>query len=273
MIVTRNDKTGKAVRVQGDTSHPVTKGYLCNKINHYIDLVYNENGWARASVDAERRNYLKNGWRTKSGKIEIWSEKLKKQGQDPLPTRTPEVEGQEDFQQKKKYPIQVLSTATHYFIGDSFQSGDRHNAMMSRPTVELNPKDANSRNISDGDLCRLFNDRGETFAYAVIVDGLISSVCGTQKQYKGSSTPGGVNANALNSEELTDFGMSPTFYSCLVQIEKASEEMLKKTLLPEWGGKEGYIKKWGEINSEHAHDMSDDEITKQAAIKNPGIFE
>ena len=39
MLVTRNDKTGKAVSVQGDPSHPITKGYLCNKVNHYIDLV------------------------------------------------------------------------------------------------------------------------------------------------------------------------------------------------------------------------------------------
>jgi len=43
MIVTRDDSTGKAVRIQGDPTHPVTKGYLCNKVNHYLDLVYNKN--------------------------------------------------------------------------------------------------------------------------------------------------------------------------------------------------------------------------------------
>ena len=43
MLVTRDDTTGKAVSVQGDPSHPITRGYLCNKVNHYIDLVYNEN--------------------------------------------------------------------------------------------------------------------------------------------------------------------------------------------------------------------------------------
>ena len=232
-----------------------------------------ENGWARASVDAERRNYLKNGWPTKSGKIEIWSEKLKKQGLDPLPTHTPEVEGQEDHEKRKTYPIQVLSTATHYFIGDSFQSVDRHNAMMSRPTVELNPEDANNRNINDGDLCRLFNDRGETYAYAIIVEGMISGVCGTQKQYKGGNTLGGVNANALNSEELSDFGMAPTFYSCLVQIERSSDQLMKIDMLSSWGGKEGYIKKWREINTDLDQKTSDEEIIKQASIKNPGVFE
>lgn len=232
-----------------------------------------ENGWARASVNAERRNYLKNGWPTKSGKIEIWSEKLKKQGQDPLPTHTPEIEGQEDDEQRKKYPIQVLSTATHYFIGDSFQSIDRHNAMMSRPTVELNEEDAKSRNINDGDLCRLFNDRGETFSYAVIVEDLIPGVCGTQKQYKGGNTPGGVNINALNSENLTDFGMSPTFYSCLVEIEKYSNTKLKKSFVSQLGGTHGYIQRWRELNPEESNNLSDDEIIKLSSVKNPGIFE
>ena len=42
MLVTRDDSTGKAVRVQGDPTHPITKGYLCNKVNHYIDLVYSD---------------------------------------------------------------------------------------------------------------------------------------------------------------------------------------------------------------------------------------
>ena len=36
--------------------------------------------------------------------------------------------------------------------------------------------------------------------------------------------------NNLNSEMLTDFGKSPTFYSVLVEIEKASEEMTKKAI-------------------------------------------
>ena len=52
----------------------------------------------------------------------------------------------------------------------------------------------------------------------------------TQKQFKGSNTPGGLNVNNLNSEMLTDFGLSPTFYSVLVEIEKASEEMKQQAL-------------------------------------------
>jgi anaerobic selenocysteine-containing dehydrogenase len=230
-----------------------------------------KNGWARANTDSDRRNFQKNGWPTPSGKIEIYSEALKDEGIDPLPTYVPEIEGQED-PIRSKYPLQVLSSASHYFIGDSFQSVPRLQAMMSRPTVEMNPEEAKKRGLQDGDLCRLYNDRGETFAYAVIIEGMLSGMVSTQKQFKGSNTPGGVNINSLNSEMLTDFGKSPTFYSCLVEVEKADEGMRKKALLTEWGGKEGYIRKWREDPRNQGIEATDDEIISEAEKIHPGVF-
>ena len=230
-----------------------------------------KNGFVRANTGSERRNFLKNGWPTDSGKIDIWCENLKEEGVDPLPSYVPEIEGQED-PKRKDYPLQVLSSATHYFIGDSFQSVPRLQAMMSRPTVELNPEDASARKIKDGDLCRLYNDRGETFAYAVIIDGILPGVCSTQKQFKGSNTPGGVNINALNSEMLTDFGTSPTFYSCLAEIEIANDDMREKSLLKEWGGKKGYIKKWRDDPRNDGVKATDKEILAFAEKQHPGVF-
>jgi anaerobic selenocysteine-containing dehydrogenase len=95
--------------------------------------------------------------------------------------------------------------------------------MQSRQSVEINTRDAEARGIKSGDLCRLYNDRGETFVYAVVTDGILPGVLGTNKQYRGSATPGGVNANALNSQDLTDFGGSPVFYSVLAEIEKVAD--------------------------------------------------
>lgn len=60
------------------------------------------------------------------------------------------------------------------------------------------------------------NDRGETFTYAMVTDGIMPGVLSTNKQYRGGATPGGVNANALKFQSLTDyFGSSPVFYSVL----------------------------------------------------------
>ena len=41
--VTVDTKTKKAIKLIGDKTHPITKGFLCNKVNHYLDLVYNKN--------------------------------------------------------------------------------------------------------------------------------------------------------------------------------------------------------------------------------------
>ena len=228
-----------------------------------------KNGWARASDNSKRRDFLNNGWPTASKKIEIFSQTLADEGQDPLPTYNPEVEGQED-PKRKDYPIQVLSSAAHYFIGDSFQSVPRLQAMMSRPTVEMSVNDAKERGIDDGDLVRLYNDRGETYCYAVIIKGLLDGVCATQKQFKGSNTPGGVNVNVLNSEMLTDFGLSPTFYSCLAEIEKADPETTKKARLKELGGVEGYIAAWRNKNRDA--DATDEQILEYAKQEHPEVF-
>ena len=228
-----------------------------------------KNGWARASDKSKRRDFLNIGWPTASKKIEIFSQTLADEGQDPLPTYNPEVEGQED-PKRKDYPIQVLSSAAHYFIGDSFQSVPRLQAMMSRPTVEMSTNDAKERGIEDGDLVRLYNDRGETYCYAVIINGLLDGVCATQKQFKGSNTPGGVNVNVLNSEMLTDFGLSPTFYSCLAEIEKADPETTKKARLKELGGADGYIAAWRNKNRDS--EATDEQILEYAKQEHPEVF-
>ncbi|CAN5449635.1 molybdopterin oxidoreductase family protein [soil metagenome] len=40
MVVTVDDATGKAVKLRGDNDHPITAGFLCSKVNHYLDRVY-----------------------------------------------------------------------------------------------------------------------------------------------------------------------------------------------------------------------------------------
>jgi anaerobic selenocysteine-containing dehydrogenase len=94
--------------------------------------------------------------------------------------------------------------------------------MQARPTFELNADDAAARNIRDGDFCRLYNDRGDTFGYARIVAGILAGVVGAPKQLYGSLTPGGVNVNALTSQQVSDLGGSPVYYSTLAEIEISS---------------------------------------------------
>jgi anaerobic selenocysteine-containing dehydrogenase len=134
----------------------------------------------------------------------------------------PETEGFESTEVRRKYPLQVISAATHYFIGASFQYVPRLQEMTARPTFELSPEDAAARGIEDGALCRLFNDRGEVFGHARIVAGLLPGVVGAQKQLQGSKMRNGVNINALVSQRESDMGHGPVFYSTLAQLEKVA---------------------------------------------------
>jgi anaerobic selenocysteine-containing dehydrogenase len=40
VLVTVDEKSGRAVKMQGDPSHPVTRGFLCGKVAKYLDRVY-----------------------------------------------------------------------------------------------------------------------------------------------------------------------------------------------------------------------------------------
>lgn len=182
-------------------------------------------GWARANTDSPRRWGVNSGkWPTPSGKIEIYSEALRDLGVDPLPAHVDETEGLSSAAANGRYPLQVISAATHYFIGASFQHVPRLQEMMARPTFEVSTVDARARGIKNGDYCRLYNDRGEVFGHALIVDGLLAGVIGAQKQLQGSRQRGGVNVNALVSQREADMGRGPVFFSTLAEIEKVKGE-------------------------------------------------
>jgi anaerobic selenocysteine-containing dehydrogenase len=40
VLVTVDELTGRAVKIQGDPTHPVTRGFLCGKVAKYLDRVY-----------------------------------------------------------------------------------------------------------------------------------------------------------------------------------------------------------------------------------------
>jgi len=183
------------------------------------------NGWARANTDSPRRWGVNSGkWPTPSGKIEIYSEALRDLGVDPLPAHVDETEGLSSAAASGRHPLQVISAATHYFIGASFQHVPRLQEMMARPTFEVSAADAMARGIENGDYCRLYNDRGEVFGHALIVDGLLPGVIGAQKQLQGSRQRGGVNVNALVSQREADMGRGPVFFSTLAELERVRDE-------------------------------------------------
>jgi molybdopterin guanine dinucleotide-containing S/N-oxide reductase-like protein len=181
---------------------------------------------------------------TYSGKIEFISQSLREHLPDDkerplLPRYIPSWEGY-DSALAKKYPLQLItphprfSFHTHYdaktgWLGEI--SGHRvlKDGYRWRP-VRLHTSDAEPRGIRDGDIVRLYNDRGAVLCIAQVTErmrpGVVHSYYGSAKYDplepgNPDSVDRGGCVNILTPSRVLSKnapGMAPN--SCLVEIEK-----------------------------------------------------
>jgi anaerobic selenocysteine-containing dehydrogenase len=85
----------------------------------------------------------------------------------------------------------------------------------------LHPADAHARQITEGELVRVFNDRGSMQARVRVTDRAREGVVVGLSVWWKKLAPDGCNANQVTSQALTDLGGSATFYDCLVEVEAA----------------------------------------------------
>lgn len=154
---------------------------------------------------------------TPSGKCEFFSERLARQGLDGLPDHVP---NHETFESSTAYPLAMISPPARNFLNSSFVNVESLRKIEREPLLEMHSQDASARGIHSGDTVRVFNDRGsyrcrvEVSARARpgVVNGL-----GVWWRKLGLD---GTNVNQLTSQKLTDLGGGPTFYDCLVQVQR-----------------------------------------------------
>jgi anaerobic selenocysteine-containing dehydrogenase len=158
---------------------------------------------------------------TPSGKIEFFSEALAAAGQDPLPNFTPPTESRWS-DAAKRYPLELLARKSDNYMNSTFANLPGHRKMETRTSerLEIHPIDAEARSLADGDRVRVFNDRGTIELTATLNPTLPTGVVAARLDW-AKLQAGGVNINALTSERLTDIGRGATFYSTLVEVEKA----------------------------------------------------
>jgi anaerobic selenocysteine-containing dehydrogenase len=119
---------------------------------------------------------------------------------------------------RSRYPLELISPKSHNAMNSTLGGTPALKAETAALTVH--PVDAAARDIDEGDALRLFNDRGEAFLIARVALEVQPGVVATPSVRWSGASPNRRNVNALVSERLTDIGGGPTFYSCLVEIEK-----------------------------------------------------
>ncbi|HEY1758246.1 MAG TPA: molybdopterin-dependent oxidoreductase [Bryobacteraceae bacterium] len=160
--------------------------------------------------------FAKGEFGTASGRCEFGAETL---------NYTPPSESRlGDKRLRQKYPLEFLSSKNDDSMNSTF--GYRAAADAETSVLHLHPQDAEARGISAGDRVRVFNDRGSLLLTASVTleSPVPPGVTRSPSTRWAKRAADGRNANVLtNSERLTDIGGGPTFYNCLVEVERCGD--------------------------------------------------
>ena len=191
-----------------------------------IDLArLRKEGPIRLNLPAGYAPFANGGFATPSGKCEFVSATLAARGMDPLPTYLPPHEDpltRPDL--AGRFPLQMLSPPHPEFLNSTFANIDALRRSAHEPGVEIHPRDAQKRKIANGQIVRIFNDRGSFSARAMVGETVKPGVVVTQGIWWNKHTSDAVNCNATTSTKLTDLGGGATFFDNLVEVEALEQK-------------------------------------------------
>jgi anaerobic selenocysteine-containing dehydrogenase len=153
---------------------------------------------------------------TPSGKLEFYSEQLARQGVPPMPDWTPDAE---ELRDAARWPLRLL-TAPGYFQAHTAYSGVAFlRKREGAPFCVLNPTDAASRGLVQGDKVRLFNERGTVGLVLHVSDEIQAGVVLVPGQRPDDEAVSGT-INMLCSDRYTDMGDGATYQSTFLDVAK-----------------------------------------------------
>ena len=122
---------------------------------------------------------------------------------------------------RKHYPLELVSPKNHDNMNSTF--GEREDTDRETSVATIHPEDARARRILPGDPIRVFNGRGSCLLRAAVADRVKQGVVSVPSTRWTRRSPDRRSINALTSQRLTDMGAGPSFYSCLVEVEKIGD--------------------------------------------------
>ena len=159
-----------------------------------------------------------NGFPTRNGKALFYNEDLAAQGLDPVVSFTPPKESRHSGD--ARYPLELLARKCDNYLNSTFANLPPQQKMENPDLLEISAADAEARGIGDGDRVRVFNSRGEILLTARVNGATRPGVVAARLNW-AKLTGQARNINVLTSERLTDMGGGGTFYSVLVEVQRA----------------------------------------------------
>lgn len=177
--------------------------------NPYLENVSVEELLRKHYVKANVKPLLPGKLRTPSGKIELYSSRMKLAGYPPLPTYTP-------LEDDGEFPFLFIPTANHNFLNSTFSNNDKHVSLEKEPRLHIHADDAKKLGIEDGDTVCVWNERGSCKLIASVGAKVLPGVAVSQGLWAGNRH----RVNNVTPDRLSDMGGGAVFFSGRVAIRK-----------------------------------------------------
>ena len=159
-------------------------------------------------------------FRTKSGKLEIYSEQLAAQGLPPMPIWEPDPQEEKDAE---RWPLRLLTTPGYFQSHTAFSANAFLRQREGEPCCVLHPTEAERRGLANGSKVRLFNDRGEAGLMLRVSDEVREGVVLVPGLRPAAEAVSGT-INTLCSDRLTDIGGGATYQSTFLDVGRWADK-------------------------------------------------
>ncbi|WP_209123848.1 molybdopterin-dependent oxidoreductase [Alkalihalobacillus sp. BA299] len=180
--------------------------------NPYLKDVSYETFVEKQFIKADRSIGLLDNLPTPSGKIELYSEQMERDGFPPLPTYTPIIHDGD-------FPFLFIPAPNHNFLNSTFSNNEKHITLEKFPRLHMNEADAAKRSIENGDTVRVWNGRGECELVAAVGENVLPGVVVSQGLWADMPHTKSF-VNSLAPDRVADMGGGATFFSGRVDVEK-----------------------------------------------------
>ncbi|MBU5263410.1 molybdopterin oxidoreductase family protein [Bacillus atrophaeus] len=196
-----------------DSDDELIRQALDHPDNPYLEGMNYEDLIQHSFIKAKRDKPLFPGkLPTPSGKIELYSDTMKKDGFPPVPTHIPLAEDED-------YPLMYVPGPNHNFLNSTFSNNAKHIKLEKEPKLFMNTQDAKERGIEDGERVLIWNSRGECELTVSVGEQVLPGVTVSQGLWADEPNKKQL-VNSLTPDRLSDMGGGATFFSGKVQVEK-----------------------------------------------------
>ncbi|ACV49364.1 molybdopterin-dependent oxidoreductase [Halomicrobium mukohataei] len=137
---------------------------------------------------------------------------------EPLEART-----DEDWEKQDEYPLVFMQKHSKWRIHSQWANVPWLREVNREPQLDIHPKDAKRRGISDGDYVRVHNDRGSVVVRAKYNKGIRPGLVNTDQGWWAEDFVEGHYQDPI-SAETAKVGRTFAFYDCRVEVEPAADE-------------------------------------------------